>query len=140
MKKYDIAVIGGGFAGVAAAVSASRLGASVLIVERNNSFGGASSYCLVNPFMPYSTKINGEEVPLSQGIFKEIVTELKKRGACDGYSFLEEELKLLLNEMIEKENLDAVHLCLPHHLHCKVAMYAFEKDDELRRIIQEMHH
>lgn len=108
MKKYDIAVIGGGFAGVAAAVSASRLGASVLIVERNNSFGGASSYCLVNPFMPYSTKINGEEVPLSQGIFKEIVTELKKRGACDGYSFLEEELKLLLNEMIEKENIDTL--------------------------------
>ena len=30
-------------------------------------------------------------------------------------------------EMIECENLDAVHLCLPHYLHCKVAMYAFEK-------------
>ena len=30
-------------------------------------------------------------------------------------------------EMIEKEDLDAVHICLPHHLHCKVAIYAFEK-------------
>lgn len=30
-------------------------------------------------------------------------------------------------EMLECENLDAVHLCLPHYLHCKVAMYAFEK-------------
>ena len=29
-------------------------------------------------------------------------------------------------EMIEKENLDAVHLCLPHYLHSKVAIYAFE--------------
>ena len=30
-------------------------------------------------------------------------------------------------EMLEKENLDAVHLCLPHYLHSKVAVYAFEK-------------
>ncbi|MBO7215136.1 MAG: Gfo/Idh/MocA family oxidoreductase [Clostridia bacterium] len=30
-------------------------------------------------------------------------------------------------EMIEKENLDAVHLCLPHYIHCKVAVYAMQK-------------
>lgn len=30
-------------------------------------------------------------------------------------------------EMIEKEELDAVHICLPHYLHTKVACYAFEK-------------
>lgn len=30
-------------------------------------------------------------------------------------------------EMLEKEQLDAVHLCLPHYIHCKVAEYAFEK-------------
>ena len=30
-------------------------------------------------------------------------------------------------EILECEELDAVHLCLPHYLHCKVAMYAFEK-------------
>jgi len=29
-------------------------------------------------------------------------------------------------EMIACEELDAVHLCLPHYLHCKVAIYAFE--------------
>lgn len=30
-------------------------------------------------------------------------------------------------EMLDKENLDAVHICLPHYLHSKVACYAFEK-------------
>ncbi len=29
-------------------------------------------------------------------------------------------------EMLDKEQLDSVHLCLPHNLHSKVAMYAFE--------------
>ncbi|MBQ7389692.1 MAG: Gfo/Idh/MocA family oxidoreductase [Clostridia bacterium] len=30
-------------------------------------------------------------------------------------------------EMFDKEELDAVHLCLPHYLHSKVAIYAFER-------------
>ncbi len=30
-------------------------------------------------------------------------------------------------EMLDNEKLDAVHLCLPHYLHSKVACYAFEK-------------
>lgn len=29
-------------------------------------------------------------------------------------------------EMIKEENLDAIHLCLPHYLHSSVAIYAFE--------------
>ena len=30
-------------------------------------------------------------------------------------------------DMFASEELDVVHLCLPHYLHCKVAEYAFEK-------------
>lgn len=30
-------------------------------------------------------------------------------------------------EMLDKEALDAVHICLPHYLHSKAACYAFEK-------------
>ncbi len=38
--KYDVAVIGGGPAGITAAVSASRLGMNVLLVERHGVLGG----------------------------------------------------------------------------------------------------
>ena len=30
-------------------------------------------------------------------------------------------------EMIDKENLDVVHICLPHHIHTEVSEYAFNK-------------
>ena len=30
-------------------------------------------------------------------------------------------------EMLDNEKLDAIHICLPHYLHCKVACYAFSK-------------
>ena len=75
MKKYDVVVVGGGFAGVAAALAARRTGAEVLIVEKNGCLGGAATECLVNPFMPYSTVIDGksftEEEELSKlGVLK----------------------------------------------------------------------
>ena len=106
MKTYDLAVIGGGFAGVAAALAAARGGAKVLIVEKSNSLGGAAVNCLVNPFMPYWTEIDGTRVELSAGIFKEIHDQLKARGAMRGESFLEEELKFILNEMVIDAGVD----------------------------------
>lgn len=111
MKKYDLAVIGGGFAGVSAAISAARTGANVIIIEKSNCFGGAATGALVNPFMPYSTKINGEWIQLCRGIFKEICENLYGAHAMlgdilYGDSFLEEELKYLLNNMLKNAGVD----------------------------------
>lgn len=106
MKKYDLAVIGGGFAGVAAALSAAREGARVLLVEKSNSLGGAAVNALVNPFMPYSTQMDGARVDLSAGIFKEIHSRLEERHAMRGESFLEEELKYILNQMLIEAEID----------------------------------
>jgi hypothetical protein len=106
MKKYDVAVIGGGFSGVAAAVAAARGGAKVLIVEKSNCLGGAAVNCLVNPFMRYWTEMDGKRVDLSAGIFREIWCRLEERNAVDGRSFLEEELKYILGEMVSEANVD----------------------------------
>lgn len=106
MKKYDLAVIGGGFAGVAAALAAARAGTKVLIVEKSNCLGGAAVNCLVNPFMQYWTEIDGKRVDLSTGIFKEIHDRLEERNAMKKESFLEEELKYILNEMVIEANID----------------------------------
>ena len=45
--KYDIIVVGGGFAGVAAAVSAAREGAKVLLLEKSGFLGGAAGNCYI---------------------------------------------------------------------------------------------
>lgn len=103
MEKYDIAVIGGGFAGTAAAIAAARGGAKVIIIEKSNALGGAATNCLVNPFMPYKTKINGEKTALSAGIFKELHQKLEARGAMKGEAFLEEELKYVMSETVAEE-------------------------------------
>ena len=106
MKKYEIIVAGGGFAGVAAAISAGRLGKKVLLIEKFNCLGGAACYDLVNPFMPYWTNVDNKRKYLSCGIFSEIVENMKKLGGMDDKStrFNEEILKIVLNRMVLGSN------------------------------------
>ena len=112
MKKYDIVVVGGGFAGAAAAISAGRLGKRVLLVEKYNCLGGAACYDLVNPFMPYFTTdpVSGERIDLSCGLFTEMVDRLRALGGARNEKrslpFNEEVLKYLLNTMAIESGVD----------------------------------
>ena len=104
MKHYDIIVVGGGFAGVSAAIASARAGKAVLLIEKYNCLGGAAAYDLVNPFMPYWTrkKETKEKIYLSRGLFSEIVARLKEMNGFSENSeqrFNEEILKLVLNRM-----------------------------------------
>ena len=48
----DVAVVGGGSAGFAAALSAAELGSSVVLIEKERALGGASTLGGVNNWEP----------------------------------------------------------------------------------------
>ncbi|MEE1357076.1 MAG: FAD-dependent oxidoreductase, partial [Clostridia bacterium] len=50
--KYDVAVVGGGVAGVAAALAAAREGASVVLLEKLAALGGLGTVGLINWYEP----------------------------------------------------------------------------------------
>ena len=77
--KYDLIVVGGGFAGSFAAMEAARHGADVLLIEKYNCLGGAAAFALVSPFMRYITKMpDGELKNLAGDLFLEIVKEAQE--------------------------------------------------------------
>jgi hypothetical protein len=72
--EWDVIVCGGGTAGVAAAISASRQGAQTLVVEQFGSLGGTQTNAWVTPMMPNYIG----DFKLSRGISIEIMDELAK--------------------------------------------------------------
>ncbi|BBE31224.1 pyridine nucleotide-disulfide oxidoreductase [Tepiditoga spiralis] len=60
---YDVVVIGGGPAGLAAAVSAEKNGAKTLIIERENKIGGILKQCIHDGFglLKFHEKLSGPE-------------------------------------------------------------------------------
>jgi FAD dependent oxidoreductase len=50
--QYDIVVVGGGIAGVAAAVAAARLGSSVCLLEKEYGLGGLATLGIVTIWLP----------------------------------------------------------------------------------------
>lgn len=67
---YDVIVAGGGVAGVAAAVSAKRMGKSVLLIEKTIGLGGLATTGLINLFVPLC---NGRGVQIIKGMAEELL-------------------------------------------------------------------
>lgn len=109
-NKYDLIVVGGGFAGVSAAMEAGRKGLRVLLLDKYNCLGGAAANCLIMPFMTYWTKVPeaGEIKPLTGDLFNEILDEMEKLGGLheNRKTFDEEILKLVLNRMCVRYNVE----------------------------------
>ena len=78
----DVLVVGGGPAGVCAAIAAARNGAKVLVVEQSGMLGGMATQGLVGPFMTCYDKA-GEKM-IIRGLFEEIVDRLVARGGRRG--------------------------------------------------------
>ncbi|MBO5505044.1 MAG: FAD-dependent oxidoreductase, partial [Clostridia bacterium] len=77
--EYDLLVAGGGVAGVAAAVTASRMGKKVLLIEKTITLGGLGTIGLVNFFEPIC---NGRGTVVMKGLAKEMF-ELRIKKSYD---------------------------------------------------------
>ena len=76
--EVDVLVCGGGPSGIAAAVSAAKNGAEVMLIERFNCLGGQGTIGLVTSFMSMSAYTGGRQV--IKGVWEEFTNLLEEMG------------------------------------------------------------
>ncbi|MBS3763442.1 MAG: FAD-dependent oxidoreductase [Planctomycetes bacterium] len=112
---YEVIVVGGGLAGVCAAVSASKPGARTLLIEKAPYAGGIATASLEPSICNYFKNKSGEFV--LQGAPYELVERLADKGAASpkwdqhrGHVIFDVELgKLAMDEMLEDAGVDILY-------------------------------
>ncbi len=83
--KCDVLILGGGGAGIAAAVSAARAGAHTVLVERHGALGGMATAALVHSVCGlYLLRAEPGAVLANRGLPGEFVARLVRAGASAG--------------------------------------------------------
>lgn len=115
LYQYDVVVVGGGTAGVAAAVGAAKTGAKTLLIERNAYLGGEATHSGVGAFCGFYS-CGENPVRVVKGVGQLVLDEMEELGPTVDYiisatgnrniNFQPEYLKCAMDNLLEKEHVD----------------------------------
>src|SRR3954451_14934641 len=81
LGEYEVVVVGGGPAGIAAAVAAGRAGRSTLLIERYGFLGGAGTAGGLCTFCRLHAHRHGEHRRVIRGVCDDVLVRLERRKA-----------------------------------------------------------
>src|SRR4051812_23667076 len=81
--EYEVAVLGGGPAGIAAAVAAARAGRRTLLIERYGFLGGMGTAAGVTNFCGLHANVYGEMRRVVRGVASELLTRIDHLGGLN---------------------------------------------------------
>jgi hypothetical protein len=81
LHRVEVAVLGGGPAGIAAAIAAARLGRATLLVERYGFLGGMGTIAQVTSFCGLYASVGGHRMRVVGGVVDDLLERLRTAGA-----------------------------------------------------------
>src|SRR5437899_7641967 len=81
--EYEVVVLGGGPAGIAAAVAAARAGRRTLLIERYGFLGGMGTAAGVTNFCGLHANVYGEMHRVVQGIASDLLDRIDRLGGLN---------------------------------------------------------
>lgn len=87
VRDVDVLVVGGGPAGLAAAIAAARNGARTVLVERFGYLGGTATASLMANINAFRAQVEPEATQTVRGIAEEIILRLKQMGGLGVASY-----------------------------------------------------
>jgi FAD dependent oxidoreductase len=81
--EYEVTVLGGGPAGIAAAVAAARAGKRTLLIERYGFLGGMGTAAGVTNFCGLHANVHGEMHRVVQGVASDLLARIDRLGGLN---------------------------------------------------------
>ncbi len=81
--EYEVVVLGGGPAGIAAALASGRAGRSTVLIERYGFLGGAGTAAGLSTFCGLHATVHGEHRRVIRGVVDELLERLDRMGGLN---------------------------------------------------------
>lgn len=112
----DVLVVGGGPAGISAAIGAADAGAAVIIAERYGFLGGIPAICNMEP----SSWCRQKDTVMPGGVQALLEQKMLACGAAEkplfepsaSYNYDTETLKFVIDELLEEHHITPIYHCL----------------------------
>jgi hypothetical protein len=145
--EYDVVIVGGGPAGLAAAIASGRNKAKTLLIEQFGYLGGTATASLMINLNGFRNQVEPDSTQTVKGIAQEIVLELHKLDGLGKSPYKQKEYDIEKGEMsysycVDPEKFKYVVLKIVHEAGADVLFHTYfcdviMEEDNLKGIIVE---
>jgi hypothetical protein len=145
--EYDVVIVGGGPAGLAAAIASGRNGARTLLIEQFGYLGGTATASLMININGFRNQVQPDSTQTVKGIAQEIILELHKLDGLGQSPYEQREYatrpgELAYSYCVDPEKFKHVTLRMVHKAGVDILLHTYfcdviKEGDDLRGIIVE---
>ncbi len=146
--EYDVIIVGGGCAGLTAAIASARNGASTLLIERFGYLGGTATASLMANINAFRNQKEPDYLQTTKGIGAEIMVEMHKIDGLGQSSYKQkekyniEEGELAYSYAIDPEKFKYITLKMVHEAGAEILFHTYftdviKEDTQVKGIIVE---